>query len=135
MATIFISRYQLWIFDKDRDERYPVHGGVFDVPSGASEAVVRIQPRLSVPNATLFVVTVERPGGVWVSDRSRIPVLAKAKGYQGAKSRVYRAAKQQVIKSGQYAYRDRRVKKREYVERCTTSSPRPCSIALISARP
>jgi len=41
-------------------------------------------------------------------------LLAKAKGYQGAKSRVFRAAKQQVIKSGQYAYRDRRVKKREF---------------------
>ena len=41
-------------------------------------------------------------------------LLKKANGYQGAKSRVYRAAKQQVIKSGQYAYRDRRVKKREF---------------------
>ncbi len=41
-------------------------------------------------------------------------VLDKAKGYYGAKSRTYRAAKQQVIKSGQYAYRDRRVKKREF---------------------
>jgi large subunit ribosomal protein L20 len=41
-------------------------------------------------------------------------VLDKAKGYYGAKSRVFRAAKQQVIKSGQYAYRDRRVKKREF---------------------
>lgn len=41
-------------------------------------------------------------------------VLKKAKGYYGAKSRTYRSAKQQVIKSGQYAYRDRRVKKREF---------------------
>ncbi|MBX6420431.1 MAG: 50S ribosomal protein L20 [Nevskia sp.] len=41
-------------------------------------------------------------------------LLKKAKGYYGAKSRVYRAAKQQVIKSGQYAYRDRRVRKREF---------------------
>ena len=41
-------------------------------------------------------------------------VLKKAKGYYGARSRVFRAAKQQVIKSGQYAYRDRRVKKREF---------------------
>lgn len=41
-------------------------------------------------------------------------VLDKAKGYQGAKSRSYRSAKQQVIKSGQYAFRDRRVKKREF---------------------
>jgi len=41
-------------------------------------------------------------------------LLKKAKGYYGARGRVYRAAKQQVIKSGQYAYRDRRVKKREF---------------------
>ncbi len=41
-------------------------------------------------------------------------ILKKAKGYYGARSRVFRAAKQQVIKSGQYAFRDRRVKKREF---------------------
>jgi len=41
-------------------------------------------------------------------------ILKKAKGYYGARGRVSRAAKQQVIKSGQYAYRDRRVKKREF---------------------
>ncbi|HWY25732.1 MAG TPA: 50S ribosomal protein L20 [Nevskia sp.] len=41
-------------------------------------------------------------------------LLKKAKGYYGGRSRVYRAAKQQVIKSGQYAFRDRRVKKREF---------------------
>ncbi|HEX4895697.1 MAG TPA: 50S ribosomal protein L20 [Solimonas sp.] len=41
-------------------------------------------------------------------------VLKKAKGYYGAKSRQFRSAKEQVIKSGQYAFRDRRVKKREF---------------------
>ena len=41
-------------------------------------------------------------------------VLAKAKGYYGARSRVYRVAYQAVIKAGQYAYRDRRVKKRTF---------------------
>jgi len=41
-------------------------------------------------------------------------VLAKAKGYYGARSRVYRVANQAVIKAGQYAYRDRRVKKRNF---------------------
>lgn len=40
--------------------------------------------------------------------------LKKAKGYYGARSKVYRTAKQAVIKAGQYAYRDRRVKKREF---------------------
>ena len=39
-------------------------------------------------------------------------VLDKAKGYYGARSRVYRVAKQAVIKAAQYAYRDRKQKKR-----------------------
>jgi large subunit ribosomal protein L20 len=41
-------------------------------------------------------------------------VLDKAKGYYGARSKVYRVAKQAVIKAGQYAYRDRRQKKRVF---------------------
>ena len=41
-------------------------------------------------------------------------VLKAAKGYYGARSRVFRVAKQAVIKAGQYAYRDRRVKKRNF---------------------
>lgn len=41
-------------------------------------------------------------------------VLDQAKGYYGARSKVFRVAKQAVIKAGQYAYRDRRAKKREF---------------------
>ena len=41
-------------------------------------------------------------------------VLGKAKGYYGARRKVYRVAKQAVIKAGQYAYRDRRQKKRQF---------------------
>jgi large subunit ribosomal protein L20 len=41
-------------------------------------------------------------------------ILDQAKGYYGARSRTYRSAKQAVIKAGQYAYRDRRVRKREF---------------------
>lgn len=41
-------------------------------------------------------------------------VLAKAKGYYGARSRVFRVAKQAVTKAAQYAYRDRRQKKRTF---------------------
>ena len=41
-------------------------------------------------------------------------VLKQAKGYYGARSRVYRVAKQAVIKAGQYAYRDRRQRKRQF---------------------
>lgn len=41
-------------------------------------------------------------------------VLKQAKGYRGARSKVFRVAKQAVIKAGQYAYRDRRQKKRDF---------------------
>src|SRR5258708_16817508 len=41
-------------------------------------------------------------------------VLDKAKGYYGARSRVYRVAKQAVIKAAQYSYRDRKQKKRVF---------------------
>lgn len=41
-------------------------------------------------------------------------ILKKAKGYYGARSRTYRVAFQAVIKAGQYAYRDRRQKKRQF---------------------
>ncbi len=41
-------------------------------------------------------------------------VLKQAKGYYGARSRVYRVAKQAVIKAQQYAYRDRRQRRRQF---------------------
>ncbi|AKC32107.1 50S ribosomal protein L20 [Candidatus Pantoea carbekii] len=41
-------------------------------------------------------------------------ILKRAKGYYGARSRVYRVAIQAVIKAGQYAYRDRRQRKRQF---------------------
>lgn len=41
-------------------------------------------------------------------------VLDKAKGYRGARSKVFRVAKQAVTKAGQYAYRDRRQRKRQF---------------------
>ena len=68
-------QYQLWIFDKDRDEKYPVDGGVFDV-SSTGEVIVPIRAKLHVTDATLFAVTIEKPGGVVVSKRERIVVTA-----------------------------------------------------------
>ena len=50
--------------------------------------------------------------GVTASARHK-KVLKKAKGYYNARRKTYRAAKQAVIKAGQYAYRDRRAKKRD----------------------
>lgn len=41
-------------------------------------------------------------------------ILKQARGYYGARSRTYRVAKQAVIKAGQYAYRDRRQRKRQF---------------------
>jgi large subunit ribosomal protein L20 len=41
-------------------------------------------------------------------------VLKAAKGYYGARSRTYKVAKQAVTKAGQYAYRDRRQRKRQF---------------------
>ena len=49
-----------------------------------------------------------------VARRSHKKILKAAKGYYGARSRVFRVAKQAVIKAGQYAYRDRRAKKRNF---------------------
>jgi large subunit ribosomal protein L20 len=41
-------------------------------------------------------------------------ILEKAKGFRGRRSRTVKVAKQAVMKAGQYAYRDRRAKKREF---------------------
>ncbi|MCZ8129678.1 MAG: anti-sigma factor [Steroidobacteraceae bacterium] len=73
-----VEQYQLWIFDAERDERFPVDGGVFDVPAGRDEVIVPIDARLAVAKPAAFAVTVEKPGGVVVSSRERIVVLAKA---------------------------------------------------------
>ncbi|MCB1669999.1 MAG: 50S ribosomal protein L20 [Gammaproteobacteria bacterium] len=49
-----------------------------------------------------------------IASRRHKKVLKQAKGYYGARSRVFRVAKQAVTKAGQYAYRDRRAKKRVF---------------------
>ena len=48
------------------------------------------------------------------SRRKHKKVLKLAKGYRGARSRTFKVAKQAVTRAGQYAYRDRRVKKRDF---------------------
>ena len=59
------------------DERYPVDGGVFDIPVEGMEVLVPIRAAVQVERAMLFAVTVERPGGVVVSDRDRIVLVAQ----------------------------------------------------------
>jgi hypothetical protein len=73
-----LRQYQLWIFDGGRDKRYPVDGGVFDIPANATEAVIPIHAALPVLSAKAFAVTVEKPGGVVVSGREHVVVLGAA---------------------------------------------------------
>ena len=49
-----------------------------------------------------------------IARASHKKVLALAKGYRGRRKNVYRIAKQAVMKAGQYSYRDRRQKKRQF---------------------
>ncbi|RLS54439.1 MAG: hypothetical protein DWH91_11855 [Planctomycetota bacterium] len=69
------EQYQLWIFDKNQSDKTPVDGGVFDVTT-EGEVLVLIDPKLKVQEAFLFAVTIEKPGGVVVSSRERLPLLA-----------------------------------------------------------
>ncbi len=55
-----------------------------------------------------------RAKGGFKTRRRRKKVLERAKGYYGAKSRLYRSATETVDKGLQYAYRDRKAKKREF---------------------
>lgn len=83
------SQYQLWIFDATRPtgelpqfpdgllSQRPIDGGVFDI-NDAGEVIIEIDAKLTVKQAAAFAITVEPPGGVVVSDRSRVPLLALA---------------------------------------------------------
>lgn len=46
--------------------------------------------------------------------KKRVKILKAAKGYRGAKSKLYRVAREAVMKSGNYAYIGRRLKKRDF---------------------
>ncbi len=69
-------QYQLWIIDAE--QKHPVDGGVFDVPSdvGSRDVVVRITPKIRVSSAAAFAITIERPGGVVVSEQHERVVVA-----------------------------------------------------------
>ena len=71
------EQYQLWIFDPSQDARYPVDGGVFNIDQSTGQAIIPISARLHLTGPTLFAITIEKPGGVVVSDRKRLPLLAK----------------------------------------------------------
>ena len=70
-----IEQYQLWIFDAERDQRYPVDGGVFDIRE-PGRVVIPVKARLDVTKPVQFAITVEKPGGAVVSER-RIALVAR----------------------------------------------------------
>jgi len=70
-----VHQYQIWIFDAGRDKRYPVDGGVFDVPANAGDVVIPIRATLMVRKPAAFAVTVENPGGAVVSGREHVVAL------------------------------------------------------------
>lgn len=70
-------------------------------------------------------------GGI-VTRRRHNKVLKQAKGYWGRKSKWFRPANQQVMKSLVYAYRDRRVKKREFRRLWITRINAACRLNDIS---
>jgi len=73
-----VRQYQIWIFDGTRDKRYPVDGGVFDVPADTNEVVIPIRASLMVRQPAAFAVSVEKPGGAVVSGREHIVALGAA---------------------------------------------------------
>jgi len=71
------KQYQLWIVDPERDEK-PVDGGVFNIPSGQTTAVIPIRNPLAVKDPKAFVITLEQAGGVVVSKQEEVVALAKS---------------------------------------------------------
>lgn len=71
------EQYQLWIFDPTQSDKTPIDGGVFDIPPSVDgRVIVPIDPKLHPEGPTLFALTIEKPGGVVVSDRSRLVAIA-----------------------------------------------------------
>ena len=68
--------YQLWIFDAEQNPKTPVDGGVFDVDQNG-DLIIPINAKIKVRKPTMFAVTAEKPGGVVVSDLSKVMSVAK----------------------------------------------------------
>lgn len=71
------SQYQLWIVDS-RGMGQRISGALFD-GDGQSEIIVPITPGIRVQQAAAFAITIEKPGGVWVSDMTRRVVIGSRK--------------------------------------------------------
>lgn len=70
------EQYQLWIIDS-RGMQQRISGAIFNAQPG--ETIVPITPGIPVKEAAAFALTIEKPGGVWVSDMTRRVVIAAKK--------------------------------------------------------
>ncbi len=68
-----VEQYQLWIIDS-RGMNQRISGAIFNGASG--DVVIPIDPGIGVQGAAAFAVTIEKPGGTWVSDMTRRVVIA-----------------------------------------------------------
>jgi hypothetical protein len=68
--------YQLWIFDETQKAETPIDGGVFDIKQNG-EVIIPIDAKLKVQNPKMFAITVEKPGGVVVSEREKLVAIGK----------------------------------------------------------
>lgn len=73
------STYQLWIYDETQKKETPIDGGTFDV-NAEGEIIVPIDAKLRAKKPNTFAITIEKPGGVVVSDGKRIAALGKVAG-------------------------------------------------------
>ncbi len=73
-----LQAYQLWMFEDANLEPYPKDGGVFNVTANG-EVIIPINAKIRATNPKVFAITIEKPGGVVVSDRSKIAVLGPVK--------------------------------------------------------
>lgn len=71
-----VSTYQLWIFDENQDAKYPIDGGTFDINEDG-DVIIPIDAKIATKNPKMFAITVEKPGGVVVSDRKKMAALAQ----------------------------------------------------------
>ena len=69
-------QYQLWIVDAERGMSQRISGGVFNADESGEIVVPIDDPEIPVNEAAAFALTIEEPGGVWVSDMSQRVVIA-----------------------------------------------------------
>jgi hypothetical protein len=72
-----VQQYQAWIFDAQRDKRYPLAADLFDAPVDSTELVVPIHSDLPVHSANALAVTLEQSGGAVVPALYHVIVLGK----------------------------------------------------------